>query len=410
MTQAATGSPGQVLKTGERRTVTREVIGGLPRIVKRFHAPGLLAGARDRYRARREQGALERLHALGLPVPRPHGVRRRDGYWELVMEDLSGMVTLADALEGRAPWPAPALTIASRLGRLLAALVEAGVHHPDLHAGNVLVGKGPAVHLIDLAGVRLGARVAPEDLLSGCAAGLRERDPQGFRSRALASFRQASGLTVDPEALEARARARRRTVVQRRLARYWRESGALRELVYSGARVLLARDVDGAQLPALAGDSPPTGFTIERAGSIGQLTRRWERAARAQMHRLPCEQPVALFAGPTSPRVVLSSPTLSPAQGATPAALGRTLGAIHDRGLRLIGDAADLAVAPDGVVWISGGQLVDHDRLDDILWARQWFDLLGAEPSPPAVAAFLSEARGTALERSRLAAAWRTDG
>ena len=326
------------------------------------------------------------------------------------MEDLSNMVTLEDALEGRATWPAPPLTIAKGLGRLLAALVEAGVHHPDLHAGNVLVDQGAGVHMIDLAGVRVGARVAPQDLLSRCAAGLRERDPRGFRARALASFRRASGLTLDPEDLEARARRRRRAVVERRLARYWRESGALRSRVHSGGRVLLAREVDEARLPALAGDSPPPGFMTQKAGSIGPLTVRWERAARAQMHRLPCERPVALFWGPPSPRVVLSSPTFSPAPGASPAALGRTLGAIHDRGLRLVGEAADLAVAPDGEVWIRGGQLVHHEHLDNILWARDWFDRLGVAASPPAVAAFLAEARGTAPERSRLASAWRRDG
>ncbi len=54
---------GRVLKTGARRTVTREVIDGAPCIVKRFHAPGLLERLGDRYRARQEYAALARLQA-----------------------------------------------------------------------------------------------------------------------------------------------------------------------------------------------------------------------------------------------------------------------------------------------------------------------------------------------------------
>jgi len=409
MTQAATGSTAQVLKTGARRTVTREEVDGASRIVKRYHAPGLLDRARDRYRARREHDALARLRERGLPVPRAVEVRRRAGRWELVLEDLRDTVALEDALEGRAPWPAPPLRVAAHLGRLLAALVEGDVRHSDLHAGNLLVDADGGVHLIDLARVRVGVPVAPRALLAGCAAGLRERDPAGFRARALASFRAASGLTVDPDDLEHAARLRRRQVVEKRLARYWRESGALRDAEQGGVRGLLARDVDEARLPELDDDEPPEGFVSARAASLERLGERWERAARAAMHRLPSERPIALINAPR-PRAVLAAPPLAPVAEATPEALGATLGSIHDRGLWLDGDADALALAPDGRVWIDGGGLREHDDLAQVEWARAWFARAEVPLTPGAVHAFLEAGRGTADERRRLAAAWGGDG
>lgn len=409
MTQAATGSTGQVLKTGARRTVSRQEVDGASRIVKRYHAPGLLDRARDRYRARREHAALARLRERGLPVPRALEVRRRAGRWELVLEDLRDTVSLEDALEGRAAWPAPPLRVAAHLGRLLAALVEADVRHGDLHAGNVLVGADGGVHLIDLARVRVGVPVAARPLLAGCAAGLRERDPEGFRARALASFRAASGLDVDPEDLEHAARLRRREVVRKRLARYWRESGALREIQQDGLRALLARDVDEDRLVELAGGEPPEGLVAASAASLGLLSERWERAARAAMHRLPSERPVALIRAP-QPRAVLAAPPLAPIAGATPEALGATLGAIHDRGLLLDGDVDALALAPDGCVWIDGGTLREQDDLDQLGPARGWFERTGVELTPGAVRAFLDAGRGGAGERRRLEAAWSGNG
>ncbi|MDA1265505.1 MAG: phosphotransferase, partial [Planctomycetota bacterium] len=188
-----------ILKTGARRTVTREWEGGRSQIVKRYHARGVWNRVGDRLRAAREFAALEQLAARGLPVPAPIEVRRRNGQWELILEDLSDAVSLDDLLEGREPWPVPATQVAPHLGRLLAALVGGGVRHGDLHAGNVLVQPDGRVALIDLARVRLGATVEPEGLLVGCAAGLRERDPRGFRARVLAAFRAAGGdRSLDP--------------------------------------------------------------------------------------------------------------------------------------------------------------------------------------------------------------------
>ncbi|HVS09084.1 MAG TPA: hypothetical protein VMS76_04350, partial [Planctomycetota bacterium] len=57
-------------------------------VIKRFErrGHGPLASAHDRRRARREYELLSALHARGLPVPRPLGIERRDGGWEVAME------------------------------------------------------------------------------------------------------------------------------------------------------------------------------------------------------------------------------------------------------------------------------------------------------------------------------------
>lgn len=411
MTRGAGTAPPAVLKTGARRTVTREVVDGVPRIVKRFHAPGLLDRVADRYRARREHAALARLQSRGLPVPHPVGVRRREGRWELVLEDLEDSLSLADVLDGRAAWPAPPLDVAAGLGRLLAALVRCDVHHGDLHAGNVLIDPRGRARLIDLAHVRVGGRVDHAPLLVSCAAGLRERDPRGFRARALAAFLQDAGGRgdIDPDRLEHDARLHRRGVVRRRIARYWRESGALRSASYDGVRGLLARDVDADRLPALDDEPAPPGHVSLRAASLAHLSERWERAARGRMHLLPIERPVALIHAPR-PRAVLARPDLAPAGAAGTSAIAKLLGAVHDRGLRLAGEARDLGTAPDGTVWIRGGTFHEHDELEDIGWVRGWFARLGRRPGEEAIEAFLAAGRGTKGERARLAARWRTHG
>ena len=326
------------------------------------------------------------------------------------MEDIQDTVTLHDLLEGREDWPVDPGSIASELGKLLSTLLAAGVQHPDLHAGNVILDRGGRAHLIDMARVRVGGRAKPAALLSRCAAGIRERAPRRFRARVLASFRRASGLNLDPEDLEANARQKQRALVSRQLARYWRESGAMQLIKRSGVSVLLAKDHEPAKLAELDAGPLPPGFSEQRAGSIGELKARWERAARAQMHRLPCERPVALFRRRSSAHLVMSTSELSPGEQAEPCSLARTLGSIHDRGLQLVGEAKDLGVAAGGVVQITGGRLIKHDRTDRLHWVLRWFTILDIKPSSDTLDAFLAEQRGTTRERERIASAWRADG
>jgi Phosphotransferase enzyme family len=325
-------------------------------------------------------------------------------------------VPLEDLLEQRTPWPQPPLSVAVSLGRLLAALVRTDVRHDDLHAGNVMIDPEGRAHLIDLAHVRVGRAVDAASLLIGCSAGLRERDPDGFRARALAAFRRNARSAwgdLTPEVIEAGARVRRREVVLRRVARYWRESGALREIQIDGVRGLLARDVPARDLPALDSDAPPPGHVAVRAKAQASLAERWERAARCSMHRLLAERPVALIHAP-SPRAVLAAPALRPIKGdlkPSPAALGRALGALHDRGLALKapGNSA-LALADDGRVWIAGGKLVPSQGLAGPDDARAWLTRLKLDPCRELVQAFLGAQRGTARELSDLARAWNGRG
>jgi len=400
----------RILKESSKRTVRVETVDGLSRVVKRFHAPGLRRLG-DHRRALRERAGLERLAALGLPVPRVVDLSRRGGSWELVLDAIEGAVSLDLLLDGRAPWPIAPGRVGARLGRLLAALVEAGVDHRDLHAGNVLFDSQGRAVLVDAAHLRFGAFPDPRRILVVTAAGVRERDPAGFRARALIAFRAACSRSPGPEAteeLEQAARRRRRSVVARRVRRYWRESGALRIVERGPLRGLLRRDLPSELLDDLGRDPPPTGYVALDGSSLEGLRARWERAARCTMHRLASERPVALIHAPR-PRAVfqvlgplrsLADPGCHP----DPAELGRALGALHDRALRLRGGAESLAVAPDGAVLIAGGGLGAHDDLADLSPVRSLLDELEIAAPGTFARAFAGALRGTRGEAARILA------
>lgn len=109
----------------------------------------------ERTRAFRELRLLERLQALGLPVPAPVAAGYRRGavtyVAEIITERLAGTVPLIDALRaGRmdgARWEA--------VGRCLRRFHDAGVQHADLTAHNILVGESGGVWLLDFDRGRL---------------------------------------------------------------------------------------------------------------------------------------------------------------------------------------------------------------------------------------------------------------
>lgn len=415
----------RILKQGTKRTVTLEEVGGVRRVVKRFHAPGRLDRWKDRHRARREARTLGALAERGLPVPRAVEVRHRDGRWELVQEEVEGARNLADLLDGRVPWPVPAGRVAVRLGRLLAALIEAGLRHPDLHAGNVLIDASGAPHLIDVARARLGGSVEVDRLLVNLAAGVRERTTGGFRARVFLALRAACPRLLPNvreriERLEHTARLARRSAILGRLARWRRTSGALAPFERDGQVGLLARgraeelldlgrDGHGTPLP----DAPGRCLVVIR--SPDQFGPRWELAARLAMHDLPGERPLALIRKP-EPLALFDAPlgsrplreALESADAsATPRLLahaGRVLGSLSDRGLAAHpAGAASLAVDEAGHVHLCPKVLTGSDDPGPEPVFQLARELGLCENDRELVAsAFVQAHRGSAAERRRL--------
>ena len=119
--------------------------------------------SRDRYLYTGENHArcfaefrmLARLHASGLPAPKPVAARFRVSGLrytaDLITEWIADTQTLAAALGSRAD---PARLMAD-VGATLARFHKAGVHHADLNANNILVGNNNAVWLVDFDRARL---------------------------------------------------------------------------------------------------------------------------------------------------------------------------------------------------------------------------------------------------------------
>jgi tRNA A-37 threonylcarbamoyl transferase component Bud32 len=166
----------QVVKHGSHRTVHRVVLPTLDIHVKHYRMHGLRAWLRDCVRPSKAQLEYDRSLAIagrGIPSITPlalgiGGLVPGDSY--LVTRTLEGVESLGTFLEKTLPTlPSPRQTrvrqrLAEALGRFMARVHLAGVYHPDLHAGNLLLhldaGDAPFLYLIDLHAVRLGVPLA----------------------------------------------------------------------------------------------------------------------------------------------------------------------------------------------------------------------------------------------------------
>lgn len=420
------------LKQGPKRTILLEGTSSPRRVVKRFHSPGAVDGLKDGLRAWREYRALRRLRRLGLPVPRPLGVRRRSGSWELIQEELAQCVPLSRLLSQASPWPTTRQRIARALGELLADLWTARIWHPDLHMGNVLVGPEGEVYLIDLARVRTRwTRNVPEFLLP-LAAGAREWADEIFRARVLKSFTQscqAAQPLLGSATFEQQARERRREDVQKRLVRYRRVSGAMAPLHEGNAHGLVHR-AQTAGHALLAALDPGEGFSMadwnpEREMEVvdgpleGPLLQRWNAAARLESHGIPGERPLA-WIQTERPRVIFDRPSncrpitewrvsWSPTESLLAAtASGAILGALQDRGLQL--DACSpltiLASSPTQLI-LEAPSLHESTELQPASILQQWIESSpGATPAEAGAwaQAFANAQHATRAERMRIRA------
>ena len=114
----------------------------------------------ERSRPIAEFHMLDRLHKLGLPVPRPLAAQcAREGFiysGDLMTRRLLDVIPLADLPETR--HNDPAMWIAT--GACIRQFHDRGLVHADLNARNILVGSASTVYLIDFdrAQIRQGAR------------------------------------------------------------------------------------------------------------------------------------------------------------------------------------------------------------------------------------------------------------
>ena len=420
------------LKQGPKRTILLEGTSSPRRVVKRFHSPGTVDGIKDGLRAWREYRALCRLRRRGLPVPRPLGVRRRDGSWELVQEELTACVPLSQLLLGSEPWPTTRRTIATALGELLANLWTARIWHPDLHMGNVLVGPGGEVHLIDLARVRTRWTRNVHGFLLPLAAGARELADGPFRARVLIAFSQVCGDSrslLGCEAFERKARERRRKDVRKRLVRYRRVSGAMAALREGNTRGLVHRDLENGE-EVLAGLDRCQGFSpapfdpgrevqVLEGPLEGALLQRWNLAAQLESHGIRAERPLAWVQTPRA-RVLFDRPggcrplgecwsAWSPDERFLAArTAGALLGALRDRGLEADAQGALclLAASPTQLL-LQPSHLTDQPRLQPSENLQLWKESIPQATRTESEAfaqAFAAAQRGTRAERMQVMA------
>lgn len=376
----------QTLKSSPARSVRLETApGGDARVVKRFASRGVFSAARDAARARREHELLVELHARGLPVPRPLGLEQRGAGWEVAMEWIPHAASLAERMHAGRAHEGPARA----LGALLARLQGAGIDHPDLHPGNVLVDASGGVWAIDFHKARRVTRLSAARLeaqLAHLEAGLRERAPARWRARALLAWLRAlpdgaprpRGTTSELAArLDLRARRERLATVDKRRLRWTRPGTAVRSVTLQGgdgferadgpadlARVLeaaLERAGTGAAREVLPCPALPSRRALVVRGTWRAVSAVWYAAARLEEHAVPAARPLALARG-ARPWAALSLPehghVLEPGaalDAGTARGVGALAATLADRGLALGRVAPEqLWRAPDGALSIAG--------------------------------------------------------
>jgi tRNA A-37 threonylcarbamoyl transferase component Bud32 len=176
-----------VVKHGPHRTVYRLTTEGpdlAPSLwyIKRFRGGGWTGRLRDRLfgtRAEREYRAARAISELGIPTIEPvllghvphtatHDPATSGDTW-LATRGIDGSQPLDEFVTehvlqfSNADQHAFRTWLAMTLGRIAARLHRAGIRHPDLHAGNLLVTEADAgwtLWLIDLHAVRLNTRLS----------------------------------------------------------------------------------------------------------------------------------------------------------------------------------------------------------------------------------------------------------
>jgi tRNA A-37 threonylcarbamoyl transferase component Bud32 len=147
-----------VVKERPQRCVYRIHIAGQDLHVKQCKVRGWRAWLRDRFRApkaRLEYAKLLAAIARQVPTIQPLGYGVASDQSFLVTPTVGGALPLDQFLE-RPHLPTEGFALAEALGRFMARIHTAGVHHPDPHPGNILI-RDAELFLLDLHDARLGA-------------------------------------------------------------------------------------------------------------------------------------------------------------------------------------------------------------------------------------------------------------
>lgn len=225
------------VKHGSHRTVYRVELPTGPVYWKHCRLNGSRAWWRDVVRgpkARLEYNRARELAARGIGTVEPLAWGRFDQRWPagsfLITRALDGTIPLDEHLIHHPPaTPAARRQIAVALAAFVAKLHAAGVTHPDLHPGNLLVRPkpdGPEFFLIDVHDVLLGrplgpgARLANLALLNGW---FRLRVDRTDRLRFWRAYAGPGGSPADARAVEHKT--------ERSIARLWssREGRCVRD-------------------------------------------------------------------------------------------------------------------------------------------------------------------------------------
>ena len=156
-----------VVKDGKHRTVYRLSLPHVDVYWKVCRLYGPRAWWRDFFRGPKAKLEFDRARELagrGVPTVEPLAYGRMGGFWppasHLVTRALDATTPLDDYLLVHPPQsPEGRRRLAVALAKFIAKLHDAGVTHPDLHPGNLLVrdrGDGLEFFLIDVHDVRLG--------------------------------------------------------------------------------------------------------------------------------------------------------------------------------------------------------------------------------------------------------------
>lgn len=161
---------------GGRGSAWRVRCEGQPAALRHYRRGGLLGGVLgDRYlwtglertRPYREFLLTARLHARGLPVPRPLAARiqRVGPYYRGDL--LTGWLPDSRTLDLRLRAQSMRAEDLARVGAAIAAFHDAGLDHADLNANNILLDELGQVYVIDFDRGRLGTpslRVAERNM------------------------------------------------------------------------------------------------------------------------------------------------------------------------------------------------------------------------------------------------------
>lgn len=159
-----------VVKAGKHRTVWRLRLPQATLYVKFYPLADWQAWLRQKLRptkARTEALTALRLQQLGIRTVTPLAWgETAQGASCLITLGLQEAVTVRDVLEGRQPadlHPAERRRLTAELADLLARMHDQSIVHDDLHAGNLLLARGPdgdwQLHLVDLHAVRFKSRL-----------------------------------------------------------------------------------------------------------------------------------------------------------------------------------------------------------------------------------------------------------